>query len=165
MPNRPFGFPTKSQRNSDAYFLVIGVLDAHGEVRRSLMGKKVLVIDDEPEMVAFLCALLEDHGYETITAVDGDEGLSVAKAQRPDVISLDLLMPNKTGIKMYRELRKDEEIKDIPVVMVTGFGKDDVPSMDFKEWIKQRAIKAPEAYIEKPVNKEELLSAIRSAIG
>jgi CheY-like chemotaxis protein len=128
------------------------------------MAKRILVIDDEPDMVTFLCTLLEDNGYETITAVDGEEGMALAKSEKPDLISLDLLMPNKTGIKMYRELRKDDEIKDIPVIMVTGFGKDDVPSMDFKEWIKKRSIRPPEAYIEKPVNKDVLLEAIKKAI-
>jgi CheY-like chemotaxis protein len=129
------------------------------------MAKKILIIDDEPDMVTFLSALLEDHGYVTITATDGEEGMTKIKSEKPDLISLDLLMPNKTGIKMFRELRKDDEVKDIPVVMVTGFGKDDVPSMDFKEWIQKRAIKPPEAYIEKPVNKDVLLDAIKKAIG
>ncbi len=129
------------------------------------MAKKILVIDDEPDMVTFLCTLLEDHGYSTLTAADGEEGLALVKSEKPDLISLDLLMPNKTGIKMYREMRKDDEVKDIPVIMVTGFGKDDVPSMDFKEWIQKRAIKGPEAYIEKPVNKDVLLEAVKKCIG
>ncbi len=129
------------------------------------MAKKILVIDDEPDMVTFLSTLLEDNGYQVITAVDGEEGLDKTKAEKPDLISLDLLMPNKTGIKMYRELRKDQDVGAIPVVMVTGFGKDDVPSMDFKEWIKQRAIKPPEAYIEKPVNNEMFLNAVKEALG
>ncbi|MDQ7782756.1 MAG: response regulator [Desulfomonilaceae bacterium] len=129
------------------------------------MAKKVLIIDDEPDMVTFLSTLLEDNGYEVVTAVDGEEGLDKVKSEKPDLISLDLLMPNKTGIKMYRELRKDPEVADIPVVMVTGFGKDDVPSMDFKKWVHERSIKAPEAYIEKPVDKEMLLNAVRQAIG
>jgi two-component system phosphate regulon response regulator PhoB len=128
------------------------------------MAKKILIIDDEPDMVTFLCTLLEDNGYETVTAADGEEGLTKCKTEKPDLISLDLLMPNKTGIKMFRELRKDDEIKNIPVIMVTGFGKDDVPSMDFKDWIQKRAIRPPEAYIEKPVNKDVLLEAIRKAI-
>lgn len=129
------------------------------------MSKKILVVDDEPDMVTFLTTLFEDNGYTTITAADGEEALEMCKKERPDLVSLDLLMPNKTGIKMYREMRKDEEIKDIPVIMVTGFGKDDVPSMDFKEWIQKRAIKPPEAYIEKPVDKDVLLTAIKTAIG
>jgi CheY-like chemotaxis protein len=129
------------------------------------MPKKILIVDDEPDMVTFLQCLLEDNGYATITARDGEEGLQMAKSERPDLISLDLLMPNQTGIKMFRELRKDEEIKDTPVVMVTGFAKDDVPQMDFKVWISKRAIKPPEAYIEKPVDKDVLLEAIRKAVG
>ena len=129
------------------------------------MGKKILVIDDEPDMVTFLATLLEDNGYDVITAVDGEEGLQKIKSEKPDLVSLDLLMPNKTGIKMFRELRKDSEIGHIPVVMVTGFGKDDVPSMDFKKWIQERSIRSPEAYIEKPVDAEVLLTAIRKAIG
>lgn len=129
------------------------------------MPKKILIVDDEPDMVMFLSTLLQDNGYETIAAYDGEEGLEKARSEKPDMISLDLLMPNKTGIKMFRELRKDNETKDIPVVMVTGFTKDDVPSMDFKEWVQKRAIRAPEAYIEKPVDKDVLLEAIRKAIG
>lgn len=129
------------------------------------MAKKILVVDDEPDMVTYLSTLLEDSGYETIAAADGEEALKRCKEDMPDLVSLDLLMPNKTGIKMYREMRKDEEIKNIPVIMVTGFGKDDVPSMDFKKWIRERSIKPPEAYIEKPVNKEVLIEAVRKAIG
>jgi CheY-like chemotaxis protein len=129
------------------------------------MSKKILVVDDEPDMVTFLCTLFEDNGYITTKAADGEEALEKIKQDPPDLISLDLLMPNKTGIKMFRELRKDEGTKDIPVVMVTGFGKDDVPSMDFKEWVKKRAIRPPEAYIEKPVNPELLLESVRKVLG
>ena len=100
------------------------------------MAKKILVIDDEPDMVTFLTTLLEDHGYETVTATDGDEGLAQLKAEKPDLVSLDLLMPNKTGIKMFRELRRDPDLANTPVVMVTGFGTDDTPNMDFKKWMK-----------------------------
>lgn len=129
------------------------------------MAKKILVIDDEPDMVTFLTTLLEDHGYETCVATDGDEGLSQLKAEKPDLVSLDLLMPNKTGIKMFRELRRDPDFANTPVVMVTGFGTDDTPNMDFKKWIHERSIKPPEAYIEKPVDKDALLAAIKKIIG
>jgi len=128
------------------------------------MAKKIMIVDDEPHMVAFLATLLEDNGYETLSAADGEEAMEKVKSDRPDLISLDLLMPNKTGIKMFRELRKDDELKSIPVVMVTGFGKDDVPQMDFKKWIKERAVKPPEAYIEKPVDKGLFLDEVRKAL-
>lgn len=129
------------------------------------MTKKILIIDDEPDMVTFLSTLLEDAGYQTLAAADGDEGLDMIKAEKPDLISLDLLMPNKTGIKMYRELRKDSDMGGIPVIMVTGFGKDDVPQMDFKKWIQERSVKPPEAYIEKPVDKDLFLNEVARALG
>ena len=69
------------------------------------MAKKILVIDDEPEMVTFLATLLEDNGYEILTATDGDEGLTKIKNEKPDLVSLDLLMPNKTGIRSRIEKR------------------------------------------------------------
>ncbi|MGO8879370.1 MAG: response regulator [Desulfomonilaceae bacterium] len=129
------------------------------------MAKKILVIDDEPEMVTFLATLLEDNGYEILTASDGDEGLTKIKNEKPDLVSLDLLMPNKTGIKMFRELRRDPEISATPVVMVTGFATDDAPNMDFKKWIHERSIRPPEAYIEKPVDKDALLKEIKRILG
>ena len=129
------------------------------------MAKKILIVDDEPDMVTFLATLLEDNGYETISAADGEEAFTKAKSEKPDLISLDLLMPNKTGIKMFRELRKDDEVGTIPVIMVTGFGKDDVPQMDFKKWIQERAVRPPEAYMEKPVDKELFLAEVKKALG
>jgi len=129
------------------------------------MAKKILVIDDEPDMVTFLATLLEDNGYEILTASDGDEGLTKIRNEKPDLVSLDLLMPNKTGIKMFRELRRDPEISATPVVMVTGFATDDAPNMDFKKWIHQRSIRPPEAYIEKPVDKDALLKEIKRILG
>ena len=129
------------------------------------MAKKVLIVDDDPDMVMFLTTLLEDNGYDTLTAGDGEEALASIQASKPDLISLDLLMPAKTGIKLFREIRKNDDTKEIPVVMVTGLGAGEVPKMDFKEWVQKRSLRGPEAYIEKPVNKDVYLEAIRNAIG
>jgi CheY-like chemotaxis protein len=130
-----------------------------------MMAKKILIVEDELDMITFLSTLLEDHGYETISAVDGEEGLKKVKNEKPDLVSLDLLMPNKTGIGMFRALRKDTETVDIPVVIVTGFATDDAPRIDFKKWMSERAIRPPEAYIEKPVDKDVYLDSIRKLIG
>ena len=86
------------------------------------MAKKILIIDDEPDMVTFLCALLEDHGYVTITAADGEEGMTKIKSEKPDLISLDLLMPNKTGIKMFRRADFDSlQLESRPVGWAVAF--------------------------------------------
>ncbi len=129
------------------------------------MAKKILVVDDEPDMQAFLAAVLEDNGYETMTASDGDEALEKIKSCKPDLVSLDLLMPNKTGFKLFRELRKDPETAHIPVVMVTGLTAEDIPQLDFRKFIQERSLRPPDAYIEKPVNTKLLLDALKQAIG
>jgi CheY-like chemotaxis protein len=129
------------------------------------MGKKrIMVIDDEPDVVTFLTTLLEENGYETCSAQDGTEGLDKLQKERPDLICLDLLMPEKTGIKLYREIRKDPEFKDIPVIMITGFAAPEFPLIDFKRFISQRSIPPPEGYMEKPIDRSALLKAIQETL-
>ena len=85
-----------------------------------VMSKKILVVDDEPDILTFLCTLLRKNGYDVCEACDGVEGMKKVLEEKPDLVCLDLLMPEKTGIKMYREMRKDELLKNLPVIMVTG---------------------------------------------
>jgi len=82
--------------------------------------KKILAIDDEPDERLYLATLLEDNGYATDTAEDGNEGMEKAKAAPPDLITLDISMPEKSGVRFYREIRKDPELAKIPIVIVTG---------------------------------------------
>ncbi|MDY6857297.1 MAG: response regulator [Thermodesulfobacteriota bacterium] len=128
------------------------------------MGKKIMVIDDEPDIITYLTTLLEEDGYETDSAKDGVEGLEKIKENRPDLICLDILMPKKSGIGLYRELRKDEDLKGIPVVIVTGFKGEDNPLMDFKEFLHKRSVPGPEGYLEKPIDQEEFLKTIKEQI-
>ncbi len=129
------------------------------------MRKKILIIDDEPDVLTFLGTLLRKSGYEVSEAVDGVEGMKKVIDDKPDLVCLDLLMPEKTGIKMYREMKKDVSLKGIPVIMVTGFMTPKLGHMDFKKFISERSIPAPEGYIEKPIDKEEFLKAVREALG
>jgi len=127
--------------------------------------KKVLVIDDEPDVLTYITSILKNNGYLYVTAKDGIDGMAKAKAEKPDIITLDLLMPERTGIKLYRELKKDEGLKGIPVIMVTGIASEAHQFADFKKFIYERNIPAPEGYIEKPFNTEELLEKIKQALG
>ncbi|MDQ1238715.1 MAG: hypothetical protein QG577_900 [Thermodesulfobacteriota bacterium] len=129
------------------------------------MAKKILIIDDEPDVLTFLGTLLRKNGYEVCEAGDGVEGMRKVMEEKPDLVCLDLLMPEKTGIKMYREMRKDEQLTKVPVIMVTGFSTPAIGYMDFKKFIHERSIPAPEGYIEKPVDKEEFLKAVREIVG
>lgn len=128
------------------------------------MTKKILIIDDEPAVVTYLSTLLQDHGYETTSSLNADEGYRIASEESPDLITLDLLMPDKTGIRLYKELKKNERLREIPVIMVTGFTSQQFPMIDFKKFIYERSIPGPEAFIEKPVDPDELLSIVSTVL-
>lgn len=127
--------------------------------------KKVLVIDDEPDILTYITSLLKNNGYIPVTAANGLAGMEKAQAEKPDLITLDLLMPERTGIKLYRELKKNEELKNIPVIMVTGIASQAHHFADFKKFIYERKIPGPEGYVEKPFDPDELLKKIQEAIG
>jgi len=128
------------------------------------MAKKVLVVDDDANLVTYLQTLLEDNGYSVVTANNGDEGLKKAGQEHPDAITLDLLMPEKSGIKMFRELRKDDQLKSTPIVVITGIASEYEAFSNFKKFIYERKIPGPEAYLEKPVNPEELLAKLKELL-
>ncbi len=125
----------------------------------SIEKKKVLIVDDEPDTITFLTQWLEDNGYSTCSATDGDQGMMAVIEESPDIILMDLRMPNQTGMQLYRALRLRDEFSHIPVIFVTGmtefqiFGKDSTP------------LPKPEAFIEKPINLEALHAAIKQLIG
>ena len=128
------------------------------------MAKKILVIDDEPDVVTYLTTLLEENGYQASGAADGKEGLAKIKENKPDLICLDVLMPEKSGIGLYKELKKSDEYKKIPVIIITGFHEENFPMIDFKKFIYERSIPGPEGYMEKPIDRENFLQAIKDVL-
>lgn len=82
--------------------------------------KKVLIVDDEESMVALLKKRIESAEYDVITAFDGQEGLSVARKEKPDLIVTDVMMPRLDGYHMCRLLKFDDNFKDIPIIMLTA---------------------------------------------
>ena len=129
------------------------------------MAKKILIIDDDPDVVIFLSTLLRDNGYETVEAEDGLEGLEKTKAEHPDLILMDLMMPQKSGISLLSELKNDDQLKNIPVIMVTGVSGE--TGIDLESFFQrasnsdgQLSIPKPEGYIEKPVDPDKLLLLI-----
>ncbi len=118
--------------------------------------KTILIIDDEPDTLTFFSTVLEDNGYNTILAENGDEGLKRLKEQKPDLITLDISMPEMSGVKYYRTLRDSEEWKSIPIIIITGV------SSDFKKFISTRKqVPPPDGYISKPVEEEELIELVK----
>ncbi len=122
--------------------------------------KTILVIDDEPDIVTFLTMLLEDNGYRVISAQNGQQGMEAAKAEKPDLITLDITMPEKSGVKFYREMKSDPDLSGIPIIIVTGV------SGDFEQFISGRKqVPPPEGYISKPIEEETMLKTIGDLIG
>ena len=129
------------------------------------MAKKVLVVDDELDMRIFVTTLLETSGYKPLSAVDGKEGLEIARQKKPKLVILDVMMPNESGINLYRELKNDPELKNIPVIMLSALSKKTFfHSQRVLDEYKGEKVPEPEAYIEKPPEPDELLEAIQKAL-
>ncbi len=122
--------------------------------------RRILIIDDDADVVTYLETVFRDHGYEPLCAADGEAGLEIARAQLPDLICLDISMPAPSGVRVYRELRGDPKLAGIPVVMVTGVLRQ------FEDFIgRRRQVPPPDAYIAKPFQVEELLNVVRRILG
>jgi CheY-like chemotaxis protein len=127
--------------------------------------QKVLVVDDEPHVVSYLEMLLQDEGYDTVAAADGREGMEKVRAHSPDLICLDITMPEESGVRMYRNLKDDPKLAAIPVVVVTavtGLGGDPEP---FKHFLSTRKkTPAPEAFFSKPIDREAFLEKVKELL-
>jgi DNA-binding response OmpR family regulator len=141
------------------------------------MSKKILIVDDEPDIVTFLRSVLEENGFSSLSAKNGIEGLEVLRKERPDLVLLDLMMPKKSGITMFQELRKDSTMSNTPVVIVTGVSE--VTGVDFRNFMYKQPLRdekkfvettgltkytIPDGYIEKPIDPDELIQVIKKAL-
>ncbi len=110
--------------------------------------KKILIVEDEPDVIEFIRDILTDKGYTVEAATDGNEGLEKISAFNPDLILLDIQMPNETGIGMYRRMLREDEKKDIPVMVVSG-----MPGMNW-------TFNAKIPVVDKPIDEKKLVSQI-----
>ncbi|MFC1574929.1 response regulator [Gemmatimonadota bacterium] len=122
--------------------------------------KMILVVDDDPDAVDFFITVLEDNGYATVSAQDGNEALKRLEEGIPDLVTLDITMPEKSGVGVYRKLKETDQYKDIPVIIITGV------SDDFKQFIStRRQVPPPEGYLSKPVEPEQLTKLVAELLG
>jgi CheY-like chemotaxis protein len=122
--------------------------------------KTVLVVDDEPDTREYLTTVLEDNGYATLSAKDGNEAVSYLEQNPPDLVTLDITMPEKSGVSVYRKLRSDDDLKHVPVIIITGI------SDDFEKFIStRRQVPPPDGYLHKPVEHAQLLHMVKTLIG
>jgi CheY-like chemotaxis protein len=118
--------------------------------------KRILVVDDEPDTLEYFSNLLQDNGYAVETASEGKQASAAVQRLIPDLITLDITMPEKSGVGFYREIRENQLFKSIPVIIITGL------SEDFRGFISsRRQVPPPEGYLSKPVDPQELLSLVK----
>jgi two-component system alkaline phosphatase synthesis response regulator PhoP len=127
--------------------------------------KTVLVVDDEEDVREYFAMALEDAGFMVQRAENGNEALERIKEKTPDFISLDLVMPEKSGIRLLYELRQDNEWRRIPFVVVTAHARDDAGKGDLEEILSGRTFSGPKMYLEKPVEAEQYVAFICEQLG
>jgi twitching motility two-component system response regulator PilH len=130
------------------------------------MSKKVLIVDDDPDVRLFNATVVEESGYTPVEAANGEEGLKIVKNDRPDLVILDVLMPKQSGIRFYRELKTDKALIGIPVIMLSGVAKRTfLRSQKALTEFGDKPVPEPENYLEKPVEPEELAREIKKLLG
>ena len=148
------------------------------------MAKKVLVVDDDVNTVKFLSAALKVNGYEPIGAFNGKEGLEKIESENPDLVILDVMMPKKTGFVLFKQIRRDDKHKNLPVIMLTGVADvlkdldtqsddDEVKPFDsLRERMRQaiqemrdEGLVKPDMFIDKPIDPELVVAKVKELIG
>jgi CheY-like chemotaxis protein len=148
------------------------------------MSKKVMVVDDDESAVKFLSVVLTENGYEPHAAYDGKEGLERLKETKVDLVVLDVMMPKRTGFVLFKQMKKDDDLKDIPVLMLTGVAasladldsdSDDTfarPYDSLRESLRKAIHEMreegevrPEMFVDKPVDPDAFIEKVRDLIG
>ena len=125
-----------------------------------LTERKAVVIDDEPDTTTYLSALLSDHGWRVRSANRADEGLALLADERPDVLLLDLVMPDRGGLSVLVAARKDPKLADLPIVVVSGVQQS--LTADYHAFLGRFKHFHPDAYLDKPIDPKQLLETIET---
>ncbi len=124
-----------------------------------MSSKKILIIDDEPDVVVYLTTVLESNGYESYSAGDIKSALQLVKEVHPDLICLDIMIPKETGISFYVKLRKEKEFNNVPVIIISGIIETE--KFNFRSYVKDVSIQPPEYFMEKPIDVEKYIQKIK----
>ena len=114
--------------------------------------KKILILDDEKHIVTYLKTLLNQKGYETISALNVNDALEAARQEKPDLVILDLMMPKNTGTDFARKLSRDKDLKDTPIIVVSALAG------------RELAVHKPVAVFDKPIDPDKFIEAVKEAL-
>jgi len=134
--------------------IAVPVVEVPVEVDGEFAGRRILVADDEPDFITFVSSILEDHGAIVIKAYDGDQAIELAKKEKPDLITLDISMPGKSGVEVFNYIKNDKDLKSTPICIITG-------NPDLRKLIYEHPVSHPEGYLDKPITEEGLIINIR----
>ena len=130
------------------------------------MSKKVLIVDDDPDVRMFNATVVEESGYIPVEAANGEDGLKLIKQDAPGLVLLDVLMPKQSGIRLYRELKTDKALMGIPVIILSGVAKRTfLRSKKALTEFGDKPVPEPESYLEKPVEPDELAAEMKKFLG
>jgi twitching motility two-component system response regulator PilH len=130
------------------------------------MEKRILIVDDEDDVIEFVSTVLEENGFLPVIARNGEEALEMIRQERPDLVIMDILMPKQSGIRMYRELKTSNTFKEIPVVIYSGIAKRTfLRTQAARTEIEGETVPEPEAYVEKPAKPEYLADVVKQILG
>jgi len=132
---------------------------------RTARDMSVLVVDDEQDIALYLSSVLEDAGMRVRMANDGREALEMVTEEPPDLISLDLVMPGTSGVRVLHELRRRKEWSRIPVIVVTAHARDPKVRGDLTEVLADSSLAGPSLYLEKPVTAKRYLESVCRVLG
>jgi Fe-S oxidoreductase len=122
-----------------------------------LAGRRILVADDEPDFVTFISTVLQDNGATVFEAFDGESALEIARKEKPDLMTLDITMPGKSGDEVFEMMRDEPELRSISVCIITG-------KPELRRVIYDRAVQPPDGFIDKPVSEDGLLLNVRKIL-
>ena len=122
-----------------------------------LSNYKILVADDDPDARDFIRTVLGDENATIVEAHNGNEALEMARKEMPDLVTLDITMPEKNGAEVYAEMRRDPALKYIPVCIISG-------QPELRKLIYQRVVPPPDGYLDKPINEEALLMSVKKIL-
>lgn len=126
------------------------------------MTRKIMIIDDEPDILLYLAAAAEDNGFEPLTIGSEETVINIIADNMPDLVVLDIMMPRRSGISIYKEIRTSAPLKHIPIILISGMsGVSDFMENGFQKLIGDDQIPPPDGFIEKPVDIDLLFKQIK----
>lgn len=128
-----------------------------------MLGSKILVVDDDPDIVAYLTSFLEDNGYVVDSAIDASSARTAIERFQPDAVLIDVLMPGRSGLDLLVNIRSDPRWTNLPVFVVTGHDK--ILQDDCSSYFGLHGVRGPDGVLGKPVDRETLLSVLREMPG